>query len=287
MPGAVDPVYIAARRVLLDALEALGPQRAAVILVGAQAIYLHTGDADLLVAAYTTDADIALDPSALESEPNIAAALEGAGFVRSMDAGAVGVWAATCQGGGVPAAVQLDLLMPESVGGSGRRAARLGGHGDRVARKVKGLEGALVDRAPRVIASLVGEDPRAFEIDVAGPAALLIAKAHKLWDRLDDPGRASDKDALDVLRLLRATPSPLLADSIVTLLEDERAAAVAREGIDILDGLFGSLTARGSLMAGSAAAPESPLTIAASCKALVDELLVVVRTRENAKRGSG
>jgi hypothetical protein len=42
-----DPEYIAARRVLLDALEALGAQRKAIVLVGAQAIYLRVGAGDM------------------------------------------------------------------------------------------------------------------------------------------------------------------------------------------------------------------------------------------------
>ncbi|MCY3748885.1 MAG: hypothetical protein OXG64_06275 [Chloroflexi bacterium] len=37
-----DRDYIDARETLLDAVEALGLHRAAVILVGAQAIYVHT-----------------------------------------------------------------------------------------------------------------------------------------------------------------------------------------------------------------------------------------------------
>lgn len=44
-PGVVDPLYVLARRVLLDALEALRPHKNALILVGAQAVYLHTGPA--------------------------------------------------------------------------------------------------------------------------------------------------------------------------------------------------------------------------------------------------
>ncbi len=48
----IAPIYVAARAVLLDALDALGEQRHAVILAGAQAIYLHTGDANLAVAEY-------------------------------------------------------------------------------------------------------------------------------------------------------------------------------------------------------------------------------------------
>ena len=66
-----DVLYIVARRALLDALEALGAQRSALILVGAQAIYLHTGQADLAVAVYTTDADLVVEPGALADAPKI------------------------------------------------------------------------------------------------------------------------------------------------------------------------------------------------------------------------
>lgn len=57
MSGAPGPLYAKAREVLLDALEALGPHRSSLVLVGAQAIYLHTGEADIAVAPFTTDAD--------------------------------------------------------------------------------------------------------------------------------------------------------------------------------------------------------------------------------------
>jgi hypothetical protein len=69
MNGAPDPLYVAARVALLDALEALGEQRRAVVLVGAQAVYLHTGEATVAVAPYTTDADLAIDPSLLQASP--------------------------------------------------------------------------------------------------------------------------------------------------------------------------------------------------------------------------
>jgi hypothetical protein len=35
----VDELYVLARRVLLDALDALGPHRDAIVVVGAQAVY--------------------------------------------------------------------------------------------------------------------------------------------------------------------------------------------------------------------------------------------------------
>ncbi len=62
MPGEPDPLYVRARAALLDALHALEPHLDAVVLVGAQAIYIHTGDADLAVAEYTTDADFSILP---------------------------------------------------------------------------------------------------------------------------------------------------------------------------------------------------------------------------------
>ncbi len=50
MSGAPDPLYVRARRALLDALDALEPHLDAIVLVGAQAVYLHTADTDLAVA---------------------------------------------------------------------------------------------------------------------------------------------------------------------------------------------------------------------------------------------
>lgn len=47
MAREYDPEYVEARRVLLDALEALGNHRKAVVLVGAQAIYQRVGAGNL------------------------------------------------------------------------------------------------------------------------------------------------------------------------------------------------------------------------------------------------
>jgi len=51
--------------VLLDALFALAPYGAAIIVAGAQAIYLHTGDADFAIAPSTIDSDFVINPSLL------------------------------------------------------------------------------------------------------------------------------------------------------------------------------------------------------------------------------
>src|SRR5438045_3596550 len=80
MLGAPDPAYIRARRVLVDALEALREHRTAVLLVDAQAIYLHTGESSLAVPPYTTDADLTLDPKLLADDSRLDALMRGAGF---------------------------------------------------------------------------------------------------------------------------------------------------------------------------------------------------------------
>jgi len=62
MPGGPDALYSAARRALLDALQAVEAHLDAVALVGAQAVYVHVGEGDLAVPPYTTDADLMVDP---------------------------------------------------------------------------------------------------------------------------------------------------------------------------------------------------------------------------------
>lgn len=264
MIGAPDPEYVAARRVLLDALEALGDHRAALILVGAQAIYLHTGEGDLAVAPYTTDGDIALNPAELGPAPKLEDAMMRAGF--RLDEQQPGIWFGT-------GSIEIDLLVPESLGGAGSRGARLGEHGNRAARKARGLEAALVDNSPMMISALDGNG-RHFEIAVGGRSALLIAKLHKLADRQDSPARMEDKDALDVVRLLRATETQEIVARVRALREDGRSAEVTSEAIEHLRTLFGTVGSAGSEMAARAAVPlEDPATISASAAALAGDVL--------------
>lgn len=78
----VDALYVAARRILLDVLEALGPHRPKFVLVGAQAVYLQAGDADMeVVAPYTKDADLGTDARDLDRDPSILGLMTAAGDV--------------------------------------------------------------------------------------------------------------------------------------------------------------------------------------------------------------
>ena len=264
MTGAPDPLYVQARRVLLDATDALAEQLDAIVLVGAQAIYLHTGDANLAVAEYTTDADFSIGPSDLTDSPLLAELMIAGGFVPDQHPGA---WLS-------PDGITVDLMVPEALAGAGSRGARLGTHGKRVARRAKGLEGALVDRDRITIAALDPNDDRSVSMLVAGPAALLVAKTHKIAERAGDTDRLRDKDALDVLRILQTTSTEDLARRLRSLRDDSISTDVTDQAVAQLGPLFGSRDALGAEMAVRAAGPEAdPETIAASLKALVAELI--------------
>ena len=140
----IEPLYVAARGVLLDALDALGEQREALILAGAQAIYIHTGAADLAVAEFTTDGDLVVNPEQLKTQPRLSEAMERAHFRSGLQPGS---WLRDRTVSGIATTIPVDLLVPEAVAGPGRRAARLGDHGDRAGRRVRGLEGALIDHS--------------------------------------------------------------------------------------------------------------------------------------------
>lgn len=271
----LDPEYIAARRILLNALGALANHGDAFIVVGAQAIYLHTGSTDLdqTVAPYTTDGDLAVNPSLLGDDPVLEGAMTRVGFHLSSQPGGhiePGIWIAQATIDDVPYDVPVDLIVPEGVAtGGGRRGARLGAHGKRAARRAVGLEAALVDNVPMSIRALEPDDDRVITARVAGTAALFVAKAHKLHDRAASPARdrLSDKDASDVFRLMLATQPAQVGHRLGELAEDSIAGDVTSAALPMLSDLFGrrgglgvSMTTRALQLAVPAARVETVCT---------------------------
>jgi len=261
-----------AREALLDAIEALVAQLDAIIVVGAQAIYLHTGSADVAIAAFTTDGDLALDPDVLSSDPLVNEAMRQAGFEPDPRSSAIGTWISRR---GVP----VDLMVPDAVAGVGRRGVRVPPHDSKAMRRVRGLEAALVDNSPMLIGALEpASDPREFTVAIAGPAALLVAKLHKIHDRMDAPERLTNKDAHDVYRLLRAIETDVLADALRRLLRDSLSWDVTRKALEYLDLDFAiGANAGGSLMAGAAERlVGDPAAVAESVVLLARDLLDAV-----------
>jgi hypothetical protein len=269
MPGEpIDEIYVQARRVLLDGLEALGPHREAVILVGAQAIYLHTGDAEFALPAFTRDGDLVLDRGALAGHPLIDTVLKDAGFVLS---GQPGTW---LDRDGVP----LDLLVPEAIAGAGgRRSVQLDPHDRKAARRVIGLEGALVDNTTMRIPPLDARDAREFEVRVAGEAALVVAKCHKVGERLDIGRSVEAKDAFDIFRIVQHASTEGLSRDITLLLQSDVAAEVTARAIEFLGAYFSAEDQQGCRLAQEAVGILDPDgTVAASLAALVEDLLAAL-----------
>lgn len=272
MPGdAPDPVLVDARRALLDALDALSGHLDQIVLVGAQAIYLHTDEVTLGVALFTKDADMALVPP-LGAEPNIERAMLDAGFLHGDQPG---IW--------LDETGQVDLLVPEGLAPpGGRRGARLTRHGSRAARKVLGLEGAAVDNEFRVVAALDPSDHRSVRMRVASPAALLVAKLYKLSERREEPrgDRLQDKDAFDVYRLLQL-PTNDLRHGMVRILADERSRSVGEGARGFLRNLFGTPDAVGSAMAGRyVEGVADPETVRLSTASLANDLMRSIELNE-------
>lgn len=277
-PGVTD-LYVRARAALLDALEALDAHRDAVVLVGAQAIYLYTGHTDVPIATETKDSDLAIDPDLLAADPLIEQVMSDARFFRNLESGQPGEWISE---GGIP----VDLLVPETmVPNVGRRGARIPPHSKLATRKVLGLEAALVDHRRIEVRALRPGDDRVYEANVAGPSALCVAKLHKLGERGESPARLLNKDAHDLYRLMRRVEADELAEGFGLLLGDERSRVVTSTAIDYLKASFTGEDLHGATMAGAAEeGVGDPLAVTAAATLFAEDLLEALTSRELIQR---
>ena len=269
MSGGND-LLIRARSVLLDALKALDAHREAIIVIGAQAVYMHTGGAQIALAEATKDSDLAIDARALGQL--LEEAMMVAGFRLDRSKPQPGSWLSA---DGTP----VDLMVPESLAGTGgRRGSRIPPHANNATRRAAGLEAAAVDHLPMIVRALDPDDTREYIANVAGPAALLVAKLHKLGERRAMPDRLVDKDAHDVYRLLVAVPTERLASKASELANDDFAGLATERALGFLAEMFAdNPEATGSAMAGRAEEGiGDPLVVAAAASALAHDLLVAM-----------
>ncbi|MCR6711855.1 MAG: hypothetical protein NVV57_03780 [Demequina sp.] len=267
----LEPEYVVARRVLLDGLQALEPHLPNLVLVGAQAVYVRASETELLVPLMTTDGDLTVDTDALADEPEIGESLRSAGFVLGAQPGH---WVG-------PGDVALDLMVaPHQAGATSKsaRAARIPPHEKMTARIAHGLEPALIDSTVETIAAFEPTDRRSFRLRVAGPAALLVAKAVKLGERLAQedarPDRVSAKDALDAFRLLQTASAEELVAGFSLHATVAEASEASREALALYREHGVAANGRFPRLAASAAGDDP--AIAPSFAALVNELLAAL-----------
>ena len=246
-------LMVEARRALLDALDALVDHRGSLVLVGAQAVYLRTDEVALsYTASYTTDADLAINPATLAATPLLADVMKAAGFKRTQP-DRPGIWGRSIIVEGHDEVISVDLIVPEALAGTGRRGARLASHGKQAAGRADGLEPALVDRSPMFIASLDPTDNRVIASDVAGATALLVAKLHKLGERIAQietrPDRVIAKDAADSYRLMLHLETDSAVSTFGHLLEHPTAGPSTRRALGYLKALFTAPAAAGVRLA--------------------------------------
>ena len=219
----------------------------------------------------TTDADLAINATGLADVPEIGEVLQAAGFTHGTNPGH---WIADSD-------VAVDLMVVPHQAGTTKasaRAARLPPHDRRTARIARGLEPALLDNQRVTIAALEASDTREFDLRVAGPAALLTAKAIKIAERLvqadQQPDRLKEKDALDMFRLLQAVETPDLVGGFKAHSADAYAAAVTNEALDLLR--TEGTTQRGRIPILASSAAYGDLTIAPAFAALAGQLLAAL-----------
>lgn len=230
----LDRGYVVARNILLDALAALAPYGSeAVIVVGAQAIYLRCDETATPISPFTLDSDLVIDVEQRTSDVPIRAHLESLGY--TLRNGQPGLY----QSPNVPVDARafggVDLFVPAAYAvGAHRRDASIPGD-PRAARRQRGLEVTLLDRSRMIVGSLQCGDARAIEALVAGPAALLVAKLIKIKERFEgDRSRVEPKDVLDVYRLLYSKDAPQLVRALEACRDNAAAWPVIGDALATL-----------------------------------------------------
>ncbi len=261
----MEPSLVRGREAVFAAVHALASQASALILIGAQAIqeWALPVEASLAISPGSKDADLQIDARIVAAEPTLEASMERTGFRRASQPG---TWFS-------PQDVQVDLLVAESQArGHGRRSAGVGDHDPRSARRVPGLEACLLFKETRRIASFTPGDRTTLEMFVARPAALLVAKLHKVGERIRDQARrAQAKDAFDVLRLLQAPGGEGLADDLLIGRSDALCWPSVRQGVEYLRALFSTPAAAGCRLLRDGYAGVGA-TLAAQVQVLASEL---------------
>ena len=138
---------------------------------------------------------------------------------------------------------------------------------------------ALFDHCPMPVTALDPADDREVTVEVAGVAALLVAKAHKIRDRVASgrASRLSGKDAADLYRIMQTNRPATAAETMATLIEDPISAGVTLQALDFIRDLFGRRASEGVAMAQRALQlAVDPDQVATLCVAFTERVLATL-----------
>ena len=231
------------RRLLITTIGALGQHADAVTVVGAHAVHVWVqkkwGPIDM---ESTRDGDLAVNPVLIAEDPKILELLAGIGLepARPERPGIYGL--VSERGFSWEQRTTVDLLVPETYAGSKGRSARIPGQKSATTRAY-GLELAIHDRTLTRISTTDGEPELTVDVNVAGPAALLIAKAHKVSERLAGvekrPDRLRPKDSGDIALLMMVTDGAEMAETMLKhVAERPEIRAVVHDGVRYLVDMY-------------------------------------------------
>ncbi len=205
---------------------------------------------DVGIAPFTMDADLALAPEDLADEPLVEDLMRSGGFTQ--EGSQPGSWTKRIVVDGKQLNIPVDIMVAAGhVPAGGRRGARIDPHDRMAARKALGLEGAVIDNERMEVTALDSDDGRSFSVRVAGPAALLVSKLHKVHERVQsgNAARILDKDAADIYRIMRAVAADTVVERLNDLLNDEKSRVPTEQALQFLNTLFGARRGRGTQMA--------------------------------------
>ena len=208
--STIHPSLVGTRNILLNALRALEPHSKAITLIGSHAVHERTSHLQDVDSTSTKDGDLAIRPEFMNDHPDLDSVMRGAGFAPLSDS-RPGLWCTGRDENGNPVN-EIDLLAPDALSGTAGKKRRSvdalkDAHGKMSVGRTAGIELATYDRDLLRLDSFDGTVEGA-DVYVAGTAALVCAKAYKLYERIEEresakgKDRVLPKDASDLWRLV-------------------------------------------------------------------------------------
>jgi hypothetical protein len=234
---------IRSRRLLVTTIKALGDHASALTVIGAHAVHVWVQDKwGPIDMESTRDGDVVLDPVFVATSPKIVEMMADAGVVPVDQQSHPGIYGYQDElDHDWHERTTVDLIVPETYAGKGSRSATIGGQ-DRAALRARGLELAIYDRRVMSLSTMDDDYVETVEVNVAGPAALLIAKAHKVVERASDerrPHRLRPKDSGDIaLLMMVSNPTEIAKTMHLYAVQHREIAEVVSDGADALISLY-------------------------------------------------